>query len=235
MLPPPTPKQAQAAAADAIVIQPFSPPSAHDRGGVRQENPRAKARYSIGERPPHENERDMLYPGALALPEGTKQSKQQAWKIDLSALRLYAGFEGLLVRTALIRQPGYERTSLPRLRCGSDVLDLLRHLASADLEHFVVLSMNQQNDVMAIYEGAVGSSNSAQVNIRDVLKTVILSGGLQAIIAQNHPSGDPTPSAEDELITARLKQAFHCVGYKLLDHVIVARDGHYSFFNSGKL
>jgi DNA repair protein RadC len=61
------------------------------------------------------------------------------------------------------------------------------------------------------------------VHPREVFKAVILGNAAAIIVVHNHPSGDPTPSAEDTAITQRLRQAGELLGIKVLDHVIIAR------------
>jgi len=62
------------------------------------------------------------------------------------------------------------------------------------------------------------------------LKTGFFCQGLH-----NHPTGDPTPSAEDIAITRRLKEAGEIIGIKVLDHVIVGTEGYLSFVERGLL
>mgnify|MGYP002814410432 CR=1 FL=1 len=63
----------------------------------------------------------------------------------------------------------------------------------------------------------------------------ILANAAAIIVAHNHPSGDPTPSAEDRAITQRLKQAGELLGIHLLDHVILGHSGYHSFVDAGEL
>ncbi len=53
------------------------------------------------------------------------------------------------------------------------------------------------------------------------------------ILVHNHPSGDPAPSPEDLEITRRLRSAGDVLGVRVLDHVIVGRERHFSFVDSG--
>lgn len=56
------------------------------------------------------------------------------------------------------------------------------------------------------------------------------------MIAHNHPSGDPEPSAEDIGITNRLTEAGKLLGVELLDHIVIDHDGrYYSFKETGRL
>ena len=68
---------------------------------------------------------------------------------------------------------------------------------------------------------------------REVFKPAILLNSCGIIAAHNHPSGDPTPSAEDRVLTARLRQAGELIGIALLDHLVLGDDRIYSFADFG--
>jgi DNA repair protein RadC len=55
------------------------------------------------------------------------------------------------------------------------------------------------------------------------------------ILVHNHPSGDPTPSREDEEITSRLVEGGQLLGIGVLDHIIVGQESYYSFADEGRL
>jgi DNA repair protein RadC len=164
--------------------------------------------------------------------------RSKKWSVASAAdeaTNLYDGHEGLLIRTAMIRPPTYRESDSPIVQHTRHVVSLVGHLKHADQEHMVVLSINSQNRVVAIYEVAVGPRSSATVEMRDIIKTVILSGGAGVIFVHNHPSGNPTPSQADIETTKTVKAALACVGCQLLDHVIVAANGYTSFFETGML
>jgi DNA repair protein RadC len=214
---PATPREAAAAAADVIVYEPIEAPSAVEDG--RRGNPLTASEAS------------MAYPSVEA--PARRSRKPKKWSFD--ATEIYGGYTGLLVRSALIRSPEYDAKSLPQISEASDVYRILQHLVFSDQEHFVVLPMNNRNHVTAIYEAAIGAANNVTVNLRDMMKIAILTGTNNLIVAHNHPSGDPSPSRDDDEMTKRTKAALKCIGMNLLDHVIVAREGHYSYFSSGRL
>jgi DNA repair protein RadC len=81
--------------------------------------------------------------------------------------------------------------------------------------------------VLAIETVSVGSLNASIVHPREVLKPAILASAAGIIVAHNHPSGDPTPSADDVEITKRLARAADIMGIPLLDHVIVGSGGRF--------
>jgi DNA repair protein RadC len=138
-----------------------------------------------------------------------------------------------LVRDAEIPWPR------PACRCAEDVAHLLRHyLADVDREHFVVVLLNRKNQVIGLNTVAVGSLTAAIVHPREVMKpAVVLTNAAVIILVHNHPSGDPSPSTEDQQLTTRLVQAGRVLGITVLDHIIIG-DGterYYSFADAGQL
>lgn len=165
-----------------------------------------------------------------------RQALESQWQIDPESLRLYDGNDRLLVRTALLRAAGYTaRTHHVKITSPMDVARLCQHLAVSDQEHVAVLSLNSQHAVHAIFEASIGGAASAPLQIQHLLKIPLLTGGESVVMVHNHPSGDPSPSREDSLMTARASAALRCIGLSLDDHVIVALDGYFSFLERGLL
>lgn len=82
---------------------------------------------------------------------------------------------------------------------------------------------------------SIGSLTASLVHPREVFKAAILANAAAMIVVHNHPSGDPTPSAEDIAITQRLRQAGELLGISLLDHVVIGDDRYVSFADEGIL
>jgi DNA repair protein RadC len=78
-----------------------------------------------------------------------------------------------------------------------------------------------------------GSLTASIVHPRDVYLPVIRESAAAVIFVHNHPSGDPTPSAEDLEITRRLRQVGDLVGVRVLDHVVIGRGRYVSFVDDG--
>ena len=105
------------------------------------------------------------------------------------------------------------------------------------------------SDVLALLFGGVLVHNLVLVHLCGVERVAaiaprplhaVLALGLfatlaAALVAHNHPSGEPTPSEQDRELTYRMAQVGHLLGIVLLDHVVVARGGHYSFAEHGHL
>lgn len=102
-----------------------------------------------------------------------------------------------------------------------------------DREQFAVCCLDAKHHIIGVNVVSVGSLTLSIVHPREVFKPAILMNAAALICAHNHPSGDPTPSAEDRALTARLQAAGDQLGIKLLDHVILGDARHYSFADRG--
>jgi len=106
---------------------------------------------------------------------------------------------------------------------------IMEELADCDREKFICLHLNTRNAVIAYDVVSIGTLSSSLVHPREVFKAAILSNSAALILCHNHPSGDPTPSADDIALTKRLVKAGNLLGIDVLDHVIV---GGSSFVSS---
>ncbi len=80
-----------------------------------------------------------------------------------------------------------------------------------------------------------GTLDRAVVEPREILRRALIGKAAGVILYHNHPSGDPTPSREDREFTRRLAAACEAVGVRLLDHIVVGREGSVSFREAGLL
>jgi len=120
-----------------------------------------------------------------------------------------------------------------RISFPADVLPLIRHYADRRQEHFICVSLNGANEVIAARVVSVGLVNKTQVHPREVFADPITDRASAVIVAHNHPSGSLEPSREDIDITGQLKSAGKILGIRLLDHVIFDSKGYYSFLEKG--
>jgi DNA repair protein RadC len=129
-----------------------------------------------------------------------------------------------------------------RYRAGSPVLtspaltrEFLRiHLGACDHEVFGVLHLDSRHRLIAVEDLFRGTINSASVHPREVVKAALTHNAAAAVLYHNHPSGLSEPSAADELITRRLKEALALIDVRVLDHLIIA-ESIYSFAEHGLL
>ena len=111
------------------------------------------------------------------------------------------------------------------------VLPLLREILSGrEQESFIILMLDARNRVTAWREVARGSASHVEVPVREIFGTALMSFGLALILCHNHPSGDPSPSAADNFMTAKLKEVGELIGITIVDHIIIGSgDRYYSF------
>ena len=124
----------------------------------------------------------------------------------------------------------------PYIREAADVYELLRpRLCSEKREHFLVLPLSSKNEVLMVADVSVGTLTNTLVHPREVFEPAIRCGAAHIILAHNHPSGDPAPSAEDHRITRILKEAGALLGIPVTDHVILGGAEFFSFSEEGML
>lgn len=146
------------------------------------------------------------------------------------AARLLAAFE---LATRLINE---SRPTLPRVREPSDVFQLLGpRLRDLAVEEFHVLALDSQSRVQRDVLVTRGLLNSALVHPREVFRAAIAEAAAGIIVVHNHPSGDPTPSAEDRAVTRQLVEAGRLLDLPVYDHIILAGDRFLSFVGAGLL
>jgi DNA repair protein RadC len=138
------------------------------------------------------------------------------------AARLAAGFE--LGRRALEAAP-----ARPILGEAADVLRLLRpRVVGLAQEVFFAIGIDARNGIIGEVEVARGLLTGVEVHPREVFRPLIRMAAAGAVVAHNHPSGDPTPSAEDIALTRRLRAVGELVGIPIVDHVVIAGDRYRS-------
>jgi len=102
-------------------------------------------------------------------------------------------------------------------------------------EHFVAFYLNARSQLLHFETVSIGTLSASLVHPREVFGPAISSSAAALVVAHNHPSGDCTPSAEDKDATRRLIRSGELLGIPLLDHLIVADSGFFSFREHGLL
>ena len=102
-------------------------------------------------------------------------------------------------------------------------------------EMFLVVFLNTRNQILDYEIVFKGTLDRSLVHPREIFKKALLCSSSKIIAVHNHPSGNPEPSAEDVMITEQISEIGHLMNIELLDHVIVARNNHFSFKQSGLL
>nr|WP_254443656.1 DNA repair protein RadC [Ruegeria atlantica] len=108
-------------------------------------------------------------------------------------------------------------------------------MAHREVEQFRVLYLDRKNVLIADEEQARGTVDHVPVYPREVVKRALELNASSLILVHNHPSGDPTPSKSDILMTERILDACSTMGILIHDHVIIGKKEEYSFSTHGLL
>jgi DNA repair protein RadC len=134
-----------------------------------------------------------------------------------SAGRIVAAVE--LGRRTLVH-PAPERRQFLTARAVADFL--LPRYGVHPVEQFGVVLLDTRQRLIKVQVISVGSLDASVAHPREVFREATMAGASMVIAFHNHPSGDPSPSAEDVALTGRLRRAGDVLGITLLDHVILA-------------
>ncbi len=121
----------------------------------------------------------------------------------------------------------------PTIQKPADVLPYVQHLLERKQEYFVCLTLTGAGEVIQSRVITVGLLDSTQIHPREVFAEAIADRAASVVLIHNHPSGKLEPSPEDKELTRRMVEAGKILGIEVLDHVIVAKTGRFSFRESG--
>jgi DNA repair protein RadC len=127
------------------------------------------------------------------------------------------------------------REASPTITMPLNVYERLKSIRGKTKEHLVVFLLNTQQEILRQELVSLGILDMSVVHAREVYRPAIAEGCASVILAHNHPSGSTSPSDEDLSITRRLVKAGEIIGIKLLDHIIVSRQGYYSLKEHGQM
>ena len=109
-----------------------------------------------------------------------------------------------------------------QIKSPKDVANLLMSDLRFEKREIVkIIILNNKNIVLKILDVAIGSGNFSNLNIRYILSETIKINAPKIILVHNHPSGDPTPSGADIVVTSKLKEAAEILNIELLDHIVI--------------
>ena len=122
-----------------------------------------------------------------------------------------------------------------RIASAREVFEELSVYGGKKQEHFLTITLDGASHIIETRTVFIGTLNQSMVHPREVFADAISDRAAGIIIAHNHPSGTLEASRADIQITQRLKEVAKLVGIELLDHVILTREGFYSFSEEGLL
>ncbi len=108
-------------------------------------------------------------------------------------------------------------------------------LRDCEHERFLAILLDSRHCVLGERLISQGTLTASLVHPREVFRPALRASAAAIVVVHNHPSGDPAPSGEDREVTRRLEKAGRLIGVRVLDHVVVAERGYFSFRESGEM
>lgn len=154
-------------------------------------------------------------------------------RVEKSSLILDGNGKPILVKEFVKNYLGIN--ALNEVSAVVQVMNDIFALSQQAEEYLYLIVMNTKLKPISFFEVSHGTHNSALVGCREIMIRALLCGASSIIIAHNHPSGQPEASREDFAITKRVKEAAELIGIAFCDHVIIGKEGYYSFKEAGHI
>lgn len=124
-----------------------------------------------------------------------------------------------------------------KITSAADIAEILKKFITAakiqTQEYSFAMYLNNANNVLAVYQFGMGGFTATIMEKRLLMAAALKLGATAMILCHNHPSGNLTPSNADKIITKQISELANIHDIKVLDHVILTREGYYSFANEG--
>lgn len=146
------------------------------------------------------------------------------------AITLIAALElGIRCRSAMVREKTLVVSSESIYNLMKDQLESLGH------EEFWIIYLSRRLSVEAQEKISSGGMDSTVVDVRVIVKKALDARASAVVLVHNHPSGTLQPSVHDDSLTKRIKGACDLLDIRVVDHVIIAPGGFYSYADNGRL
>jgi len=125
-----------------------------------------------------------------------------------------------------------------RITNSSSAVKILRPFFEQEMEYREVvylLLMNRSNDVLGVVKVCEGGTSAAVVDAKIIYQAALKSNAHNIILAHNHPSGNLRSSHQDDVMTQKILDAGKVLDIELLDHLILTRDGYFSYSQENKI
>ena len=150
---------------------------------------------------------------------------KEEFRNQVPAMKIMAMYE-IFRRTNKLKKMGNKR----KIEMAKDVFNYyVDKLQDKKKEHFYALYLDTKNQIIEEKLVSKGILNASLIHPREVFNPAIRANSNSVILVHNHPSGNYAPSKEDKEVTKLLDNAGNLLGINVLDHIIIGKDGYYSF------
>lgn len=134
---------------------------------------------------------------------------------------------GILIALELGRRKG-DKTRR-QILTPEDIYKETYHFANEEQEHFIVMALNGAGEIIYTNVVTIGLVNRTLAHPREVFAEALKERAIAIVLVHNHPSGSLEPSTEDIKLTESMVKSGRILGIKVLDHLVISKDGFYSF------
>ena len=141
-------------------------------------------------------------------------------------------------KSILVKEASTNYSQEQQLNSPSKIVDMFNHIFNASKlaeEYAWVLAMDSKNHCIGVFELSHGTVNMSFVGLREIFIRLCLVGAANFVLIHNHPSGDPTPSKQDIIMTRRIKEVSDLIDIPLIDHIVIGDKRYTSFKQKGLL
>ena len=154
---------------------------------------------------------------------------EKEFRNPVKAMKINAMFE-IFRRTNKLMKKGFKL----QIKTASDVYQYyVDELQNKTKEYFYALFLDTKNRILKDELVSIGTLNESLIHPRELFNSAVQASCNSVIIVHNHPSGDCVPSDSDKEVTKVLVEAGEIMGIKVLDHVIIGKEGFMSLKESG--
>jgi len=136
---------------------------------------------------------------------------------------------------ATVKLPTVREAKGRKNQSPAEMAENCKDMKSLAQETFQILTLNGRNQIINRHLITLGLLDSSLVHPREVFRPAIQDSAASIILLHNHPSGITEPSEADKVVTSRLVKCGELLEIKVLDHLIIATDGFFSFLEKGLL
>lgn len=156
---------------------------------------------------------------------------EREFRNPVKAMKINAMFE-IFRRTNKLMKKGYKL----QIKTASDVYQYyVDELQNKTKEYFYALFLDTKNRILKDELISIGTLNESLIHPREIFNSAVQANCNSVIVVHNHPSGDCVPSDSDKEVTKVLVEAGNIMGIKVLDHVILGKEGFISLKESGMM